>query len=223
VKRGKNTFVVAIVVFLALFSSFSVLPSQDTEKEIPEILQLNASMNFDKEAIKQWVEKNSWEEARNRVLDAHEREKVESITKRRTVTLYTPIVTWIENYYKAEQRFWGEEKRKEEYKNLVDHPGEGAYFYYSFMAGEKLDLMAKDLRFVLEDNEGKHWIGQNIRLRDQTKKNILGVTVYFYAVDVEFNFSEDKKPNWEKLTLYIIRTDLVGKRYEFTWNFSKNS
>lgn len=222
-ERGRNTLVVSIIVILLLFSSFSVYPSQDTEEKIPEIFQLNASANFDKEAIKQWAEKNSWGEARNWVLDAHEREIVESITERKTVTLYTPIVTWVENYYKAEQRFWGEEKRKEEYKNLVDYPDEGAYFYYGFMTGEKLDLKPGDLRFVLEDNEGRHWVGENVRLRNETKKNILGVTVHFHAVDVEFNFPEDKVPNWEKLTLYIIRTDLVGERYEFTWDFPKNS
>lgn len=218
-KKLRVGLIILLAVTLVGGLQFNSLVAQETD-EIPEILQLNPSLDFDKEAIKQWANENSWEEARNLVLDAHDRKKVESMTERRTATLYTPIVTWVENYYKAKQRFWGEEKRKEEYKNSVDYPNEGAYFLYGFATGEKLELKAKDLRFVLEDKEGKHWVGQNVRLRDQTEKNILGIIVYFYAVDVEFNFPEDKIPNWEKLTLYVIRTDLVGERYEFTWDFN---
>lgn len=197
--------------------------AENTEKEekILEIFKLNASTNFDREAIKRWAEKNSWKEARNFVLDAHERKKTESVMKNKTVTLYTPIATWIENYYKAKQRFWSEEKRKEEYKEKVDYPDKGAYFLYGFTTGKKLELRAKDLRFVLEDNTDRHWIGENVRIRDEAKKNIMGVNVFFYTADVEFNFPEDKIPSWEKMTLYVIRTDLVGQRDEFTWNFEE--
>jgi len=139
-------------------------------------------------------------------------------TIRANVVLYTPMFTWMEENYKGELRFWSQEKIEEEYEEKSLSPDEGAHFKVQIKTKDKSELLKENLRFVLEDKKENRWESQRVEFSEIKKKQMKDVPTYERNVDVWFSFSEDRKPNWSELTLYIIRTDIIG-RDEVTWTF----
>jgi len=222
-KKGRTILVGLLLVLMTVGFSLNAVAqdNSENEKEIPEILQLNPSLDFDREAIKEWAEEHSWEEARSLAIESHVRKTEEDITETKSVRMYTPLLTWLAANYKGEQRFWSKEKIQEDYRSYLDKPKEGIYFLCHFMYFDRSVLNMGNFRFVLEDEKGKHWeAGEsgNISLRQIRSRSVLGTTAYLGLIDLRFYFSEDKYPNWDQLTLYIIRTDQLV-RTEFTWAF----
>ena len=139
-------------------------------------------------------------------------------TIRASVTLYTPLLTWIEQNYKGEIRFWSQEKIKEEYQETVTPPKDGVRFHIKIKTRNKAELQKENLRFVLESENGNKWETDRIEFGEIKKRKSMGGTIYERGADVWFNFADNKRPSWLELTLYIVRMDIIG-RDKIIWTF----
>ena len=221
-KKSRTILVGFLAVMVLLTGGYSLNSVAQDSSEVPEILDLNASLDFDKEAIRKWAEEHSWKEARNLALKSYGRQSVEGNSSIKRARLYAPLYEWVEINYRGELNFWSKEKIQEKYQSRLVKPNEGASFFCVFAYKNKSILDTENFNFVLEDEEGRHWRakedGKVVLSRIQST-TLQGAIFYLGRINLQFNFSEEKKPSWDKLTLYIIRTDRA-KRTELTWDFN---
>lgn len=223
-KKFRVGLVILLAVTLLVGLQFNSLVAQETE-EIPEIFQLNPSLDFDKEAIKQWAEEHSWEEAFNLAQDAHSRFYAEDDFNQSGeggfVTFYTPVIIWVDQNFSGEQRSWSEEEIKEKYRSYLRKPTESAYFLVSRVMDNRAGLEKENLRFVLEVGD-KTWEASSVSARELEERQFSGNTAYRRFFHVQFDFTDmEGHPKWSKWTLYIIREDVKGKQ-EFVWDFASD-
>ena len=123
-KKFKMILIILLGVILFIGLHSNSLSGQETN-EVPKIFQLNPSLDFNKEEIKEWVDEYSWEKANSLTRKSHTRINEEELTYAR---FYTPIMFWVEKNFMGEQRFWSKEKIKKEYENLIIGSRELAFY-----------------------------------------------------------------------------------------------
>ena len=143
-KKFKMILIILLGVILFIGLHSNSLSGQETN-EVPKIFQLNPSLDFNKEEIKEWVDEYSWEKANSLTRKSHTRINEEELTYAR---FYTPIMFWVEKNFMGEQRFWSKEKIKKEYNSYVRKPEQSSYFMVAKMAANKASVKKENLKLM---------------------------------------------------------------------------
>ncbi len=214
--------VLSLTLILALTMTTSVSVGAQDSTDVPEIFELNFTRDFDKEAIMDWVEDHSWEEALDMLAKSHSVQETEGLFGSTQVTVYTPVVYWVGSHYAGDKRLWEEEKIKDRYERTVTDPEESLEIVYrrkTYSEGET-GLKKDNLRFVLEDRTGQQWEAQNLEQSSLEETDFFGMKGYVGQISAEYVF-EEGPPSFDKLTIHVIRTDKL-ERNEFTLKRPRN-